>query len=387
MNSITQMSELLKGLPRGWFERLVDREQADKYSKGLSTWKRLVVMCYSQLSGMDSLRQIEHGFNAQRNHHYHLNVGEVKRSALSSANRSGRGLAVFEATVQYLMSQVSRSIKRELNEILYLLDSSPIQLTGRGLDEWTKDTKTSRLQGEKLHALLDVQTGGLVWYELTAANVNDVSKVSEIELQANARYVFDKGYCDYAWWHRIDQAGAFYVTRLKKNAALTLEQTLVPVGEGVISDEWVRFTHRHNGGARADNPYVRVLRRITIEREHKTPLVLVTNDLTSSALSIGAQYRARWGIELLFKWVKQHLNIKRFLGTNEYAVRVQILTALITHLLVILYRNRTGFKGSLFDCLTLIKATLFQRCAVQTVLLQRRRLRMMAHANIQPSLL
>lgn len=387
MNSITQMSELLKGLPRGWFERLVKREQADKHSKGLNTWKRLVVMCYSQLSGMDSLRQIEHGFNVQCNHHYHLNVGEVKRSALSNANRSGKGLAVFEATVQYLMSQVSRSIKRELNEVLYLLDSSPIQLTGRGLDEWTSDTKTSRLQGEKLHAMLDAQTGGLVWYDITAANVNDVSMVNEIALQANARYVFDKGYCDYAWWHRIDQAGAFYVTRLKKNAAVTLEQALPAVGEGVVSDELVRFKHRHNGGGRSPNPYVGVLRRITIERDNKTLLVLVTNDLSSSALTIGAQYRARWGIELLFKWVKQHLNIKKFLGTNEYAVRVQILTALITHLLVILYRNRTGFKGSLFDCLTRIKATLFQRCAVQTELLQRRRLRMAAYADVQPRLL
>ncbi len=141
MNSITQMSELLKGLPRGWFDRTVEREQADKHNKGLSTWKRLIVMCYSQLSGMDSLRQIEQGFNAQRNHHYHLNVGQIKRSALSNANRSGKGLAVFEAAVQYLMSQVSRSIKRELKEVLYLLDSSPIQLTGRGLCEWTQDTK------------------------------------------------------------------------------------------------------------------------------------------------------------------------------------------------------------------------------------------------------
>jgi IS4 transposase len=387
MNSITQMSELLKGLPRGWFDRTVEREQADKHNKGLSTWKRLIVMCYSQLSGMDSLRQIEQGFNAQRNHHYHLNVGQIKRSALSNANRSGKGLAVFEAAVQYLMSQVSRSIKRELKEVLYLLDSSPIQLTGRGLCEWTQDTKTSRLQGQKLHAMLDAQTGGLVWYDITAANINDVSMVNEIELQANARYVFDKGYCDYAWWHRIHQAGSFYVTRLKKNAALTLEQTRMPVGEGVISDEWVRFTHRNNGGGRAPNPYMDVLRRITIERENKTPLVLVTNDLTSSALTIGAQYRARWGIELLFKWVKQHLNIKKFLGTNEYAVRVQILTALITHLLVILYHNRMGFKGSLFDCLTHIKATLFQRCAVQTELLQRRRLRMAEYAKMQPCLL
>lgn len=245
MNSIAQMSELLKGLSRGWFERVVERKQADKYCKGLSTWKRLVVMCYSQLSGMDSLRQLECGFNAQRNHHYHLSVGEVKRSALSNANRSGRGIAVFEATVQYLMTQVSRSIKRELKEVLYLLDSSPIQLTGRGFDAWTQQTKTSRLQGEKLHAMFDAQTGGLVWYDLTSANVNDVSMVNSIELQPNARYVFDKGYCDYAWWHRIDQAGAFYVTRIKKNAALIQEETLVPTGEGVLADELVRFKHRN----------------------------------------------------------------------------------------------------------------------------------------------
>lgn len=115
-------------------------------------------------------------------------------------------------------------------------------------------------------------------------------------------------------------------------------------------------------------------------------MLLVTNDLTSSAITIGVHYRSRWGIELLFKWVKQHLNIKKFLGTNECAVRVQILTALITHLLVILYRSRTGFKGSLFDCVTFIRATLFQRCAVQEESFLKRKRRLKSRSEIQPCL-
>lgn len=388
MFRITTFQELMKGLPRGAFDHIVKRHNGDKYSKQFGNWDHLVAMTYAQLSGTTGLRPLETAFNSHVAHHYHLGTGSIKRSTLADAN-STRSDAVFADTVAWLMQKVSRPLRQQSKELLYLLDSTSVTLKGREFDRWTLSNKTRNTQGIKLHVLYAAQTQMPIWQSISAANVNDVEKTGEVPLQQGAMYVFDKGYCDYNWWHRIDTAGAQFVTRFKRNAGLRIEgERSIPAAAAgiVLQDQVVRFKYKHQGGKRI-NAYDQPLRCITIARQDKpTPLVLATNDLTGDALAIARRYKERWDIELFFKWIKQHLKIKKFFGRTENAVRIQLLTALISYLLVALYKQTHALKQSLWECLCLIRATLFQRPDVNASLYRRRRQQMEQMARMQMGL-
>jgi IS4 transposase len=365
----------MKALPRGTFDRVVQTHQADKHSKGFGCWDQLVAMVYAQLSGASSLRVLETGFNSQRNQHYHLGTSPIRRSTLSDANGK-RKTEVFADVAKLLMSQAQRSLRRESEELLYLLDSTSISLKGPGFDAWTSANSTRNTQGIKLHVLFAANEEVPIQHSFTAPNVNDVDEGKKLTIEPDAVYVFDKGYCDYNWWHKINEQKAQFVTRFKRNASLEVECTrTIPAEDAsiVLKDEIVRFANKHPRGGRR-NHYKNSLRRITVARpEHDQPLVLATNDLVSSASSIARRYKDRWGIELFFKWIKQHLKIKSFLGRNENSVRIQILTALITYLLLAIYRKTQSYSGSLWILLAEVRSTLFQRPAIEAELYQRRR--------------
>jgi IS4 transposase len=388
MFRITTFHELLKGLPRATFDRLVKQRNADKYCKGFSHWDHLIAMLYGQLSEAPGLRPLETGFNSHTSHHFHLGTRPIKRTTLADAN-ARRSDAVFSETAAWLMGQVSRQLRRDSAQLMYLLDSTSLTLKGREFDSWTLQNRTRNTQGIKVHVLLDAATQTPQWHSFSAANVNDVQLARAVPLQAGALYVFDKGYCDYGWWHSIDCAGARFVTRFKRNAGLrTLEERAIPgdAAAVVLRDEIVCLKHRHPGGR--TNQYAKPLRCVTIARPDKaTPLVLATNDLGSPALEIAQRYKERWGIELFFKWIKQHLKIKKFLGRSENAVRIQVLTALISYLLVALYKQRHALTTSLWDCLTLVRATLFQRPDIEASRYRRQRERQQEMAHIQPRLI
>jgi len=378
----------MKGLPRDDFARLVKKHNADKYCKRFGHWDHLVAMIYAQLSGVSGLRPLETAFNSHMAHHYHLGTGCIKRTTLADANETRKDV-VFAEAVAWLMQKVSRQLRKQTKEWLYLLDSTSITLKGREFERWTHANRTRNTQGIKLHVLYGKSTQVPVWHSMSAANVNDVEMTDQVPLQAGALYVFDKGYCDYNWWHRINLADAQFVTRFKRNAGLRLEQErAIPAHAAgiVLQDRIVRFKYKHQGGKRI-NHYDKPLRCITIVRADKpTPLVLATNDLTSDALDIGQRYKERWDIELFFKWIKQHLKIKKFFGRTENAVRIQLLTALISYLLVALYKQAHGLKKSLWECLCLVSATLFQRPDIDASAYRERRRHAEQMALIQPSL-
>ena len=363
MFRISRFHALMKYVPREAFARVVAEHEADKHGKGFTRWQQLQVMIYAQLSGASSLRTLAAGFNAHASHHYHLGAVAVKRSTLADANQKACP-EVFAEMARLLMHRVQRTVRREVAPLLHLLDSTSITLKGRGWDAWTFDTRTNHTQGLKLHVMYANQSQAPCWSAFSAANVNDIEVARTLALQAGRRYVFDKGYCDYGWWHAIDQSDAFFVTRFKRNAALRVDQVrTLPEDDltPILADEQVRFTHRHNRAGHT-NPYQAPLRRITVDRPgHDTPLVLATNDMDSPAMAIAEQYQARWGIELFFKWIKQHLRLTRFLGRSENAVKIQILTALVAYLLVVLYRHTQAKGLSLWLCLAELRASLFQR--------------------------
>ena len=245
-------------------------------------------MVYGHLSGAGSLRQLESGFNSQSNHHYHLGTGPIRRSTLAEAN-GRRKAEVFEQAARLLMSQASRHLRQEGQQLLYLLDSSSITLKGSGFDAWTQDNRTRNTQGIKLHVLYAAHEQVPRQQSFTAANVNDIEEGVKLPIERGAIYVFDKGYCDYNWWAGIDAQGAHFVARFKYNAALRVEDSrpiAIEDSETILEDQIVRFAYRHPGGGRR-NRYEKPLRRIVVARPDKErPLVLATNDLDPPALAI-----------------------------------------------------------------------------------------------------
>ena len=388
MFSITTFSELLKGLPRGVFDQMVKKHNADKYCKKFGHWDQLIAMLYAQLSGTTGLRPLQTAFNSHAAHHYHLGTSPIKRATLADANEK-RADTVFSETATWLMGQVSGQLRKDSKELMFLLDSTSVTLKGREFDRWTAENKTRNTQGIKLHLLLESVSQTPAWHSFSAANVNDVELAGDVPLQQGALYVFDKGYCDYNWWHRIESEGARFVTRFKKNASLVIvEDRDIPANERdlVLEDRIVQFKSKYPSGKRR-NHYSKPLRCVTVVRPDKpTPLVLATNDLTMSASEVARRYKDRWAIELFFKWIKQHLKIKKFLGRTENAVRIQILTALISHLLVALYKQRHGLTQTLWDCLCLVRATLFQRPESETARHRRRQENAARSTQMQPSL-
>jgi IS4 transposase len=374
MYTNTRFSELLKALPKNTFRRCVEQYQSDKHNKGFDSWDHLISMIYAQLSGSRSLRELEVSYNSHAAHHYHLDCGPIKRSTLSDAN-ANRDASVFELFCSALLTQAHGKLKRDVKDLLYLLDSSPICLFGRGY-EWTQGQSMPHVPGLKLHLLYAPDVMLPCAAKVTRSTVNDLEYGREIEIEPDAKYVFDKGYCDYNWWYRIDRAKAFFVTRLKRNAAVKALKSN-PIQEKdesiILSDEVIQFKNKRPGGGRI-NHYIKPLRRIVVHREgHDNPIVLVTNQMQTPAREVGEDYKRRWAIELWFKWIKQNLKIKQFLGRSENAVKIQLLIALITYLLAYIYRQLSGSIQSLYLWMAELKSTLFQRSKFEYGVLKRRR--------------
>jgi putative transposase len=374
MYSKTQFGQLLEGFPRGTFERMVNQEQTDKYSKGFRSWDHFVAMIYGHLSGSKSLRELEAGFNAQTAHHYHLGTKPLKRSTLSDANAK-RSYYLFERVCQQLISGVHRKLKRELEQMLYLMDSSPISLHGPGFDNWASQYKNNLRQGLKLHLMIEAHQGTPCYATITGMQVSDIKEGHRIKLEKGTTYVFDRGYYDYNWWYEINRMQSVFVTRLKKNANVRVEgyRDIPSEEDQILEDAIIYFNNprvksRTEKNAYRDDP----VRRIIVKREDKeTPLVIVTNDFNRTASEVAALYKKRWDIELFFKWIKQNLKIKSFLGRSENAVKIQLFTALISYLLLQIYQQKNDIKTSLKLCLSILRVSLFQHVKTEHVTAQR----------------
>jgi putative transposase len=319
---------LLKPIDRRHFRSLVERHDGDAYDKSFKSWDHLVTLIYAQFSQAASLRGLVAGFNANTHHHYHLGVAALSRSTLSDAN-ARRPIGVFSALFDTLSQAVDRQVRREGGEMLRLIDASPIPL-GKvcGWADWN-----GRIRGLKMHVVYDPKNDRPCSLEVTPATINDIEVGRRVRLEAGATYVFDKGYCHYGWWTRIDNADAIFVTRAKSNMRLRATQRRKPkkiIGDGfrIIDDVEVRLA------SKGDSKLAIALRRIRVRRETGGLITLITNDMERSAVDIATLYKIRWQIELLFRWLKQHLVIRKFLGNNENAIQLQILAAMIAYLLL-----------------------------------------------------
>lgn len=321
-------ASLLKPIDRRQFQKVVDRHDGDAYDKSFKSWDHLIALVYAQLAGIQGLRALEAGFNANPQHHYHLGTGELSRSTLSDAN-ARRPAGIFAEVFAMLSASADRQTRREGAEMVRLIDASPIPLNK--VCTWAK--WNGRIRGMKLHVVYDPLCDVPTCVEITPANVNDVEIGRQVTIRRGTTYVFDKGYCRFDWWQKINDCGAFFVTRPKLNMRLraTRHRPLRKrKGDGfkVLADDEVGLASK--GNARLPIP----LRRIKIRRENGGVMTLITNDLTRTAIEIAALYKSRWQIELLFRWIKQHLDIRKFLGVTDNAVRLQVLAAMIAYLLL-----------------------------------------------------
>jgi IS4 transposase len=350
------LGKLLEPINRRQFAAVVSRYDADAYDKSFRSWEHLVALIFAQFSAADSLRGLEASWNAHSHHHYHLASGSLTRSTLSDANKR-RPVAVFAETFGVITAQLDRQTRRDGDAMVRLIDSTPIPL-GK-LCAWAKSN--GRIKGMKMHVVYDPNTDSPRILDITNANINDAQIGRTVTIEAGATYVFDKGYCHYGWWRAIAAAGSYFVTRPKTNMGLKLV-TLRPVaqadGDGftILEDAEVSFASK--GVSKLP---VR-LRRVSVRR-HETgdTIILLTNDMDRSAIDIAALYKARWQIELLFRWIKQHLKIRKFLGYNDNAIRLQLFAAMIAYALLRIAERTHRVAIPILRFTDLVAQCLFQR--------------------------
>ena len=282
---------LLGPINRRQFQTVVDGLDGDAYDKSFKSWDHLVALIYAQLSGNDSLRGVVAGFNANPQHHYHLGTGQLSRSTLSDAN-ARRPVGIFAQTFARLSAMADRQMRREGAQMVRLIDASPVPL-GK-VCNWA--TWNGRIRGMKLHVVYDPLGDVPTCVEVTPANVNDVEIGRQVPIQTGTTYVFDKGYCRFDWWQKINDSKAFFVTRLKTRIRLRAVKHRTNrkrKGDGfhIIADDEVELV------SKGDSRLPIALRRIKLRREAGGVITLLTNDLTRTAVEIAALYKSRWQIE------------------------------------------------------------------------------------------
>ena len=350
-------ANLLKPIDRRQFRGIVKRHDGDAYDKRFKSWDHLVAMIFAQLSHIDTLRGLELAFNVNAPHHYHLNVDKLARATLSDANKR-RPAGVFADTFTMLSQMVDRTTRREGAQMIRLIDASPVPL-GK-LCGWAK--WNGRIRGMKMHVAYDPDADRPDHVEVTPATVNDIEIGQKLPIEPGATYVFDKGYCRFGWWQKINDDGAFFVTRSKVNCRLRstrrrpLRQRKAD-GFRILDDHEVAHVSNSHSRPRLTMP----LRRIRVRRDKGGVMTLITNDLIRPAIAIAALYKRRWQIELLFRWIKQHLRIRKFLGVNENAIRLQILAAMTAYLLLRIAARLNSLRMPALRLAELICQFLFAR--------------------------
>ena len=344
---------LLQHVPWGGFDELVDEHGGDKGVRTLTMRSQFSAMLYGQLAGAVSLRDIEGGLQSHRARLYHANAKPVKRSTLADANAS-RPAAVYTGLFLKLMRQAHRGLRRSLEETVYLIDSTSLRL-----NELSKERArfSSGVCGAKAHVIYDADAACPVYMAVTAANVNDITAAQAMPIEAGVSYVFDLGYHDYGWWAKLDAAGCRIVTRFKSNTPLrTIEDRPVAKDDAILSDRVGYLPARQAKNRK--NPYRDPVREVRVKIETGKILRILSNDLDASAKDIAGLYKHRWQIELFFRWVKQNLKIKKFLGVSENAIRIQIAIALIAYLLLRLAHASQKSNLTLLEITRLVRSNL-----------------------------
>lgn len=360
----TLFAQIMDFLPWKTFHRIVARHGGDHRVRTLSCAEQFRVMAFAQLTFRESLRDIEVCLAAQSTKLYHMGFREpIKRSTLADANE-GRDWRIYADFAQVLIRQARKLYADEpmavdLDASVYALDSTTIDLC-LALFPWAPFRSTKA--AVKLHTLIDLRGNIPSFIEITDGKVHDVNVLDLLIPEAGAYYVMDRGYVDFERLYALHQAGAFFVTRAKRNLdARRLYSAPTDRSTGVLCDQTIALN-----GFYSQKDYPGHLRRIRFkDPETRKTLIFLTNQTQLPALTIGALYKSRWQVELFFKWIKQHLRIKRFYGNSANAVKTQVWIAVSVYVLVAIVRKRLNLDVSLYTLLQIFSLTLFEKMPLQ----------------------
>lgn len=349
------------------FQRCVSKYPMPRSSRTFSAWDQFLCMVFAQLTFREGLRDIEACLSSQARLLHAMGIrGTVAKSNLAYANEN-RDWRVYFELAQVLMRKARALYSRdryieEIDQIVYALDASVVDLC-MALFPWARFRR--RKSAIKIHAMIDLQGSIPAFVAVTDGKVHDVNALDWIAFEAGAFYVMDRGYVDFARLKRVDSARAYFVTRAKANMSFYVSASRrVDKLSGLRADQTVRLN-----GPKTGKLYPDALRRITyLDTVTGKTLVFLTNNFEIEALVVAKIYKARWRIELFFKWIKQNLRIKSFYGLSENAVKTQIWIAICAYLLVAILNKTLGIGQSMSRSLQIISVNIFSKDPIHQLL-------------------
>ena len=360
-------SQVMGFLPQNKFRQCVNRYSGNYRVRSFTCYDQLLCMAFAQLTYRESLRDIECCLRAMRGKLYHMGIrGKVSRSTLADANES-RNWRIYSDFAQILIDEARRlyaddDFGLELKETVYALDSSTIDLCLSAFP-WARFRKAKG--AVKLHTLLDLRGDIPTFIWITDGKVHDVNVLDHLIPEPGAIYVMDRAYLDFLRLYQLHQCSAIFVIRSKTNTGLRrIYSHKFDKSTGVKFDQTVALT-----GFYSKKDYPEKLRRIKYyDAEKGRSFIFLTNQFTLPPLTIAELYRYRWRVEIFFKWIKQHLRIKKFYGTSENAVKTQVWTAISTYVLVAIMKKRLKIDLSLYTILQILSITLFEKMPIYQAL-------------------
>lgn len=351
-------------LDRNHFNYLVRKYEGDKYVKHFTCWNQLLVMMFGQLCNRESLRDLTNAVAAHQKKCYHLGFGKhVSKTNLAYAN-SNRDYRIFEEYAYYLIAEARKKRATDIFQLggnVYAFDSTTIDLC-LSVFWWAKFRKHKG--GIKVHTLYDVETQVPAFFHITEAAVHDSKVMSVIPYETGSYYVFDRGYNDFKQLYRIEEIGSYFVIRAKKNLQYRVLKWKRRMPENVLSDAEIELT-----GYYPSKHYPKRLRLVRYhDLEQNRDFMFLTNAMSLTSLQIANLYKNRWQVELFFKWLKQHLKIKKFWGASENAVRIQIYCAICAYCLVAIAQHDLKLEISTYETLQILGISLTDTTPLQELL-------------------
>lgn len=347
-------SQLVRFLNRSKFNRIVVKYGGDKYVKHFTFWNQMLVMTFGQLCNRESLRDLIVVIEAHCSKCYHLGFGKnVSKTNLAYANQN-RDCRIFEEFAYFMIAEAREKRKTSIFNLdgnVYAFDSTTIDLC-LSVFWWAKFRKHKA--GVKVHFLYDVETQIPAFFHITVASTHDSKAMDKIPYESGSYYIFDRAYNDFKRLFRIAEAGATFIVRAKKNLKFRIIKWKRRLPKNLLSDCMIELT-----GYYPSKFYPEPLRLVRFwDEEQEREFVFLTNDFSLSSLQVALLYKNRWQVELFHKWLKQHLKIKRFWGTSENAVRIQIYCAIIAYCLVAIVQHDMKLERSTYEVLQILGVSL-----------------------------
>lgn len=347
-------AQLIAFLDRNKFNRIVTKYNGDKYVKHFTCWNQLLALMFGQLSNRESLRDLIIALGAHHSKCYHLGLGKnVSKSSLARTNQD-RDYHIFEEFAYFLINEAKRKRAIDIFKLagnVYAFDSTTIDLC-LNVFWWAKFRK--KKGGIKIHTLYDVETQIPTFFHITTASVHDSKAMEKIPYESGSYYIFDRAYNNFKMLYRIHQIDAYFVVRAKKNLRYKAVKWKRRLPKNVLSDMTIELT-----GFYPKQYYPEKLRLVRYwDEEKKREFVFLTNAMDISSLQVAELYKNRWQVELFFKWLKQHLKIKKFWGTTENAVRIQIYVAICVYCLVAIIQYDMELDRSTYEILQILSISL-----------------------------